>query len=72
MTRSSTLRTILFSASVLGSLGFGGAQALAGPEPSTQVAICNPTLCHAGCIAKGYWGGQCTVDRGCVCYRLDQ
>lgn len=73
MMRSRSLRAFLFAAGVLGSLGFGGAQAVAGPDPDTQqVAVCNNTVCNAGCIARGYWGGQCTVDRGCVCYRLEQ
>lgn len=75
MTWSHSLRTYLFSAGVLGCLGFGSAQAFAsqGPDPATQSTLaCYPTVCTAGCLAKGYYGGTCTTDRGCVCYRLEE
>ena len=72
MTRSINPRRALFAAGVLGCLGFGGAGAFATPQPAaTTAALCNDTVCAAGCIAKGYHGGRCTTDRGCYCYRLE-
>jgi hypothetical protein len=72
MPQSSTLRRTLFAAGVLGCLGFGSAQAFAAPRAAAApAALCNDTVCAAGCIAKGYWGGYCTQTSGCYCYRLE-
>lgn len=64
------LRRTVFGAAVLGCLGFGATQAIASPEIPANVG-CNPTLCSAGCWAKGYYGGVCR-ETGCYCYRLEE
>ena len=70
MPRSSILHRFLFAAGVLGCMGFGAAQAFASPDPASGGAFCNDTVCHAGCLAKGYWGGYCYQNQGCTCYRI--
>lgn len=71
MLRSSILRKALFALAMLGCLGFGGAQAFAAPDPASSTGtFCNDTVCHAGCLAKNYWGGYCYGSQGCVCYRI--
>lgn len=70
MPKPSTLRKALFAAGVLGCLGFGSVQAFAAPRAAAPATFCNDTVCAAGCIAKGYWGGYCGT-LGCTCYRID-
>lgn len=70
MHRSSTVRNTLFLAGVLGSLGFGSAQAFAAPRAATDT-FCSDVVCAAGCIAKGHWGGYCSLEGSCICYRLE-
>lgn len=71
MRTSSTVRKTLFAAVVLGAIGFGSAQAVASPRPTTDGAFCNDNVCLATCIARGYYGGHCTQTSGCYCYRLE-
>ncbi|HEY0020151.1 MAG TPA: hypothetical protein VGC13_27900 [Longimicrobium sp.] len=68
MSNSSILRKALFAAGVLGCMGFGGAQAFASPDPVSTGAFCNDTVCTAGCLAKGFVGGYCYSNQGCICY----
>ena len=65
-----TLRRAFFGAAVLGSLGFGAAQALAAPRAQGTAPICVFAECAARCILRGYDGGTCLTTRDCVCYRL--
>ncbi|HEX2188102.1 MAG TPA: hypothetical protein VHG51_04355 [Longimicrobiaceae bacterium] len=57
MTRSRNIRRIVFAAAVLGSLGFGASQALAGPIWPTDPT---PTWCP---------GPDCAVrNNQCICW----
>ena len=70
MPQPSTLRMTLFAVGVLGCLGFGSAQAFAAPRPAAGDTFCSDAVCHAACIAKGNWGGYCSLEGRCICYRL--
>jgi hypothetical protein len=58
---------VLFAAGVLGALGFGAAQAVAGPAPASLEAACN-ARCFLDCAARGFGGGECSTGGGCACW----
>jgi hypothetical protein len=61
-------RAFLLGACVAAALGFGAAQAAAGPAPPRDDAgKCNPQLCDRICRAIGAFSGQCTPGGGCAC-----
>lgn len=72
MLRSIDVRRLVFAAGVLGSMGFGSAQAFAAPRPAAPAGVCEQNVCNALCISRGYHYGICYSHSGCVCYRLYQ
>ena len=63
-------RRWVFAAGVLGTLGFGAAQAVAAPAAPgarDQARACNPEGCDRSCRAQGGFSGRCTDAGLCAC-----
>lgn len=62
------LRNGLLTASVLGTLGFGGMQALASPAEAAP-PTCNPAQCDRQCKQQfgSFAAGYCDPFGGCSC-----
>ena len=60
----------LCATAMLGTLGFGAAQALATPaQASTTASACTSSTCGTACFKKGYthwscWNGNCLCSYG--------
>lgn len=55
---------LVFSALVLGALGFGAGQAVAGPAGEAATERCTwemHQICDENCTRDGYRGGMCRV-----------
>ena len=63
-----TVRNVVFTAGVLGSLGFGAAGAFARPAQAAAPPNCNPETCNTICEARHgpFAHGECWGDQ-CVC-----
>lgn len=62
------LRRAVFAAAVLGSLGFGAAEAFAAPPATAREATCNEYTCHRNCRLAGASGSWCDEYNGCLCF----
>ena len=59
---------VLFAAGVLGALGFGASQAVAGPAPAPPGSACVQAKCSLDCAVRGFGGGECSAGGGCSCW----
>lgn len=63
-----TTARALFAAAVLGALGVGATQALAGPQPDTAARrYCLSLQCKKGCVEGGFSNGRC-IEGNCECF----
>ena len=63
------MKRMAFAAAITAALGFGGAQALAQPDPLRDDArACNDATCARICSLAGFRGGFCNSGGGCSCY----
>ena len=68
MNSRSLIRTGLFTAAVLGTLGFGASQALAAPDTAARAPTCNERQCDRTCQDAGLSGGFCLDRTSCNCF----
>lgn len=55
----------MLALAVASSLGFGATQAIAAPQDTPTLRVCDWATCYNACRAKGYFTGKCS---GGVCY----
>lgn len=65
------IRRTLFTAAMLGVLGFGAASVFAEPTQAAETAVrgCVHRACSQGCKDAGHTGGFCNyMDMSCECF----